>query len=269
MAIFTGVEASIRLATIRLCFSLDAPRIVGWQIYDPSTGAFLFEGEWIEADGRSSETARPAARRRRAVSRPGCPVEDRDAIHVDRRAGDRWNGRASRAPRVTSGIRMARERLLRAIPKAFTYPPRSLWRNRKLMRSMVRRDILARYRGSFGGALWTFLNPLLLMATYAFRVRRGAETALRSGYHGHRICAVFSGRDAAVAGVFGSRGARAVRDSGAPEFRQETGVSARNAAGEPGDFGRGDGGVRPGDFHRRIAGRAPCDAGRRWSGCRC
>jgi lipopolysaccharide transport system permease protein len=33
---------------------------------------------------------------------------------------------------------------------------------------MVRRDILARYRGSFGGALWTFLNPLLLMATYAF-----------------------------------------------------------------------------------------------------
>jgi lipopolysaccharide transport system permease protein len=33
---------------------------------------------------------------------------------------------------------------------------------------MVRRDILARYRGSFGGAMWTFLNPLLLMATYTF-----------------------------------------------------------------------------------------------------
>ena len=26
---------------------------------------------------------------------------------------------------------------------------------------MVRRDMLARYRGSFAGALWTFLNPLL------------------------------------------------------------------------------------------------------------
>ena len=33
---------------------------------------------------------------------------------------------------------------------------------------MVRRDILARYRGSFGDVLWTVLNPLLLMATYFF-----------------------------------------------------------------------------------------------------
>ena len=78
----------------------------------------------------------------------------------------------------------ARARSLdQAIPKAFLYPPRSLWRNRKLIRSMVRRDILARYRGSFGGALWTFLNPLLLMATYAFvfgvvlKTRFGADTS--------------------------------------------------------------------------------------------
>ena len=33
---------------------------------------------------------------------------------------------------------------------------------------MVRRDITARSRGSLAGALWTFLNPLLLMATYFF-----------------------------------------------------------------------------------------------------
>ena len=31
---------------------------------------------------------------------------------------------------------------------------------------MVRRDILARYRGSFGDVLWTVLNPLLLIGTY-------------------------------------------------------------------------------------------------------
>jgi lipopolysaccharide transport system permease protein len=31
---------------------------------------------------------------------------------------------------------------------------------------MVRRDILGRYRGSFGGSFWTIINPLLLMATY-------------------------------------------------------------------------------------------------------
>ncbi len=33
---------------------------------------------------------------------------------------------------------------------------------------MARRDILARYRGSFGDMFWTILNPLLLMATYFF-----------------------------------------------------------------------------------------------------
>jgi len=43
-----------------------------------------------------------------------------------------------------------------------------VWEHRRLIRSMVRRDILSRYQGSFAGALWTFINPLLLMLTYAF-----------------------------------------------------------------------------------------------------
>jgi lipopolysaccharide transport system permease protein len=47
-------------------------------------------------------------------------------------------------------------------------PLPAIWRNRKLIRSMVRRDILGRYRGSFGGVFWTLLNPLLLMLTYFF-----------------------------------------------------------------------------------------------------
>ena len=52
---------------------------------------------------------------------------------------------------------------------------------------MVRRDILSRYRGSFGGTLWTFLNPLLLMATYFFvfgvvlHTRFGSDTT-RTGF---------------------------------------------------------------------------------------
>jgi len=44
----------------------------------------------------------------------------------------------------------------------------SLWENRSLAVSLTKRDIQARYRGSFGGGLWTFLNPLLLMLTYYF-----------------------------------------------------------------------------------------------------
>jgi lipopolysaccharide transport system permease protein len=44
----------------------------------------------------------------------------------------------------------------------------SIWTNRSLIRSMVRRDIMARYKGSFGDILWTVINPVLLMATYFF-----------------------------------------------------------------------------------------------------
>jgi lipopolysaccharide transport system permease protein len=47
-------------------------------------------------------------------------------------------------------------------------PFQTIWRNLGLIRSMVRRDILGRYRGSFGGAFWTIINPLLLMLTYFF-----------------------------------------------------------------------------------------------------
>jgi len=57
---------------------------------------------------------------------------------------------------------------LRAVGRAFTYPVLTIWRNRGLIRVMVRRDILGRYRGSFGGAFWTLINPLLLMLTYFF-----------------------------------------------------------------------------------------------------
>src|SRR5205823_11995760 len=56
----------------------------------------------------------------------------------------------------------------RAVPKVFTYPFVTLIRHRPLIRSMVRRDILARYRGSVGDVMWTMLNPLLLMASYMF-----------------------------------------------------------------------------------------------------
>jgi len=52
-----------------------------------------------------------------------------------------------------------------------------LVRYRSLVNSLVVRELKARYRGSFLGFLWTFLNPLLLLAVYAlvfkfyFRIR--------------------------------------------------------------------------------------------------
>jgi lipopolysaccharide transport system permease protein len=70
--------------------------------------------------------------------------------------------------RVTTYATLRRERALRSLGRAFVLPFRTIWRNRGLIRVMVRRDILGRYRGSFGGAFWTVINPLLLMLTYFF-----------------------------------------------------------------------------------------------------
>jgi len=77
---------------------------------------------------------------------------------------------AARLHRVKVATRAAlgREQALRALGRAFTYPFLTLWRNRGLIRVMVRRDVLGRYRGSFAGSLWTLINPLLLMLTYYF-----------------------------------------------------------------------------------------------------
>ena len=90
----------------------------------------------------------------------GCPFLLIDAT-VDGAA------RLERATIATTRT-LQRERFLRALGRAFILPFQTIWRNRSLMRSMVRRDILGRYRGSFAGWFWTVLNPLLLMATYFF-----------------------------------------------------------------------------------------------------
>lgn len=44
----------------------------------------------------------------------------------------------------------------------------SLWRHRDLIKSFVQRDVLGRYRGSFMGILWSFLNPLFMLVVYTF-----------------------------------------------------------------------------------------------------
>lgn len=44
----------------------------------------------------------------------------------------------------------------------------SLWRHRNLIKSFVQRDVLGRYRGSFMGIIWSFLNPLFMLVVYTF-----------------------------------------------------------------------------------------------------
>jgi lipopolysaccharide transport system permease protein len=44
----------------------------------------------------------------------------------------------------------------------------SFWRNRSLIKAMVKREVIGRYRGSVMGILWSFFNPVLMLAVYTF-----------------------------------------------------------------------------------------------------
>lgn len=44
----------------------------------------------------------------------------------------------------------------------------SLWRNRQLIKASAKREVLGRYRGSVMGILWSFFNPLFMLAVYTF-----------------------------------------------------------------------------------------------------
>jgi lipopolysaccharide transport system permease protein len=64
----------------------------------------------------------------------------------------------------------------------FWEPWHALFRSRKLIQLMVKRDLLGRYKGSFAGVLWTVVNPLALLFIYwlvfsvILRVRLGPES---------------------------------------------------------------------------------------------
>ena len=45
---------------------------------------------------------------------------------------------------------------------------RDLWRHRGLIRQFTRREVEGRYRGSFLGLFWSFVNPLVMLLIYTF-----------------------------------------------------------------------------------------------------
>lgn len=44
----------------------------------------------------------------------------------------------------------------------------SVWRHRRLIATLAKRDVQSRYRGSVMGLAWMFLNPIILLCTYTF-----------------------------------------------------------------------------------------------------
>jgi lipopolysaccharide transport system permease protein len=45
---------------------------------------------------------------------------------------------------------------------------RSLIRNRQLIAQMTKREVVGRYKGSVMGLMWSFLNPIFMLAVYTF-----------------------------------------------------------------------------------------------------
>ncbi len=154
----------------------------GYHIFDPETDTLVVDGARAVpsgdvATGESTPLAlefrmpREPGRYRVIVSplmenagwyyQKGWPFLLIDAVVDD--AGARFE-----SPRTATSASLGRARAVRALGRAFTLPVAVVWSNWNLIRTLTRRDILGRYRGSFGGVLWTILTPLLLMLTYFF-----------------------------------------------------------------------------------------------------
>ena len=54
-----------------------------------------------------------------------------------------------------------------SLARAFE-PFACLWKNRELVFQLTRREVAGRYRGSMLGILWSFVNPVLMLAVYTF-----------------------------------------------------------------------------------------------------
>ncbi len=168
---------------------------LGWQFYDPETNRFILEGEWaaLTRDVAPAESElfdisiafppEPGGYEVfiSTIRQPEGWAYTRGAPFVRIRAEVSGGEVRVLEQEITTAGALRRRRLRASLPKFFAAPWRTVVENRRLIRSMARRDILARYRGSFGDVFWTVLNPLLLMTTYFFvfgvvlRTRFGAD----------------------------------------------------------------------------------------------
>ena len=138
----------------------------GYHLFDDPTGTLVIDGERIPLN------LEPGGRQRfgMTIAAPAEPGEY--AIFVSAmRENEAWfyergwpflmidlsvgeNGATIlRGWRISDRRSVSLRRAIRGSGRAFTLPLQSIWRNRALIRTLVRRDVLSRYSGSFGGAL--------------------------------------------------------------------------------------------------------------------
>ncbi len=53
-------------------------------------------------------------------------------------------------------------------PTSLASLARSLWQHRQLIKKMAWREVVGRYKGSFIGLFWSFINPVLMLTVYTF-----------------------------------------------------------------------------------------------------
>ena len=154
----------------------------GYQVFDAETGVLIVDGERTEfqdpvAPGNSAnlrtrvELGETPGRFRVFVS----PLVEGVTWFFDRgspflliEAEVTESGTTIHRSEVTSMRAVRLRQAMRSAGRAFTYPFTTLLRHGPLIRSLVRREIAGRYRGSYGGMFWTLIHPLLLMLTYYF-----------------------------------------------------------------------------------------------------
>ncbi|MCS7025301.1 MAG: ABC transporter permease [Bryobacteraceae bacterium] len=174
---------------------------LGSQIFDPQTALFLTEGPWLAL----ARDLPPGARFPVEICIELPPPPGPYRVYISPRDSRRGWFYLHQAPLLVIDVTVTHEnaiveRLVQtslrrmrwqnfpfALRQLLVSPFVELWRAKSLIASMVRRDLLARYRGSFGDALWAVFHPLLLMATYFFvfglvlQTRFGANPS-RTGY---------------------------------------------------------------------------------------
>ncbi len=173
---------------------------IGWQIFDPETGLFMSEGDWQPAERQMHldiELPDHPGAYRIFVSPmiPGSGWAYQNGgrfLVVDAEVSKSGTLRILRQE-VTTLSRLKWQGLPAALRRSCVEPFQAIGENVSLIRTMVRRDILSRYRGSFGDVLWTFLNPILLMATYFFVFGEVLQSRFpgdpsRSGYALYFLC---------------------------------------------------------------------------------
>jgi lipopolysaccharide transport system permease protein len=170
---------------------------VGYHLFDAESGTLIVDGARVHAEGdvAPGETVRvkldvPVPEENGRYQVLLSPMREDVCWYYEQgwpfllveTATEEGASRVERV-RVATAATLRRERIWRSLGRAFVLPFRTTWRNRGLIRVMVRRDVLGRYRGSFGGAFWTVIHPLLLILTYFFvfgmvlRSRFGADTS--------------------------------------------------------------------------------------------